>query len=751
VICWEREWEAIGQEKGENLGVEVDAENLAYVIYTSGSTGKPKGVGIAHRGLSNLVNWHIQRYGLGGEDRMTQSASPGFDAAVWEIWPVLGVGAGIYIMPDKVRLETTELAEWLQRREITIAFLATPLAEAALNLPWPEAMRLRTLLTGGDRLHAVGEDRYGFEVVNHYGPTESTVVASAGKVDCGKAEVPSIGRPIANTQVYVLEEGGEPVPVGVGGELYIGGAGLARGYLKRPELTAEKFVPNRFSGRGGERLYRTGDLVKWRSDGELEFQGRMDHQVKLRGYRIELGEIESALESHEGVEQAVVVMREDQPGMRRLVAYVLRKEGATELNTAELHEHLLSRLPEYMLPTQWMELESFPLNSNGKIDRRKLPQPEAKECSAAPRDIVELELVKIWQEVLKTENVGIRDTFFHLGGHSLLAIQLQFLINQRLNKRVPLAALFERPTIEQLAGLLSDHMPFAESRIVRLKENGSSKAMFFVHGAGGNAFSFIELARHLPAQQPFFAFQDLGLDDSAAGADSIEVIGEQYLKAMRAEQPVGPYLLGGWSMGGVVAFEMARQLRQQHEEVALLALVDSYLPGSRELSAHSDERHIFRSFIAMLGISEKDFSLPDDIDEALEQRLPRLLELGKTAGLLAQSIDPAAIWRLFAVYHRHVRALEKYKPQRTDLMVHLWKGSEHPESSTPEKETDTPSILTEARIPEPELEWRRYVGKIQLSILPGNHFSLLREPHAKVLAHELAAACSGHPELKAIA
>ncbi|HLK55511.1 MAG TPA: amino acid adenylation domain-containing protein [Chthonomonadaceae bacterium] len=431
----------------------VLADNLAYVIYTSGSTGRPKGVEVSHSNLLNLVHWHVRTYNLGTADRTTQVARSAFDASVWEIWPSLAVGASLYIANEETTLSSQELLGWLAQHEATVCFLPTPLAEMVLADPGCVDLHLRALLTGGDRLHPIAQPTLPFELINHYGPTESTVVATAGRVALNETEgAPSIGRPISNTQVYLLDAGMSPVAVGVSGELYIGGESLARGYLNRPELTAERFVPNPFSSVPGARLYRTGDLCRYLRDGNIEFVGRADDQVKIRGFRIELGEIESVLSQHPAIREAAVLAREDTPGGKRLVAYVVSRDGTASVGV--LRAHLADKLPGYMVPSMFVYLEALPLSPNGKIDRKALPAPEAQdveEAYVAPRTPHEEGLAEIWSEILHLERVGIHDSFFDLGGHSLLATQVILRIRTTFEVELPLRALFETPTVAGLA------------------------------------------------------------------------------------------------------------------------------------------------------------------------------------------------------------------------------------------------------------------------------------------------------------
>ena len=458
VVCLDRDWGAIAGESDEDLTSGAHGENVAYAIYTSGSTGRPKGVLVGHGGLVNLALWHCRVYGVGPGERGTQVASPGFDASVWEVWPYLVSGASLHIPGDETRSNPSHLLSWLMKEGITHTFLPTPLAEAVLKEPGVEGLGLRYLLTGGDKLHRVETGGLPFRLVNHYGPTESTVVATCVAVERGGETDPPIGRPIWNTRVYVLDEGMGAVPIGVAGELFIGGGGLARGYLNRPELTAEKFVPDPFSDSGGERLYRTGDLVRWLGDGTIEFLGRTDHQVKVRGFRIELGEVESVLARHPGVKDVVALMREDAPGDKRLVAYVVAAEGGKS-EAAELRSLLKESLPEYMVPSAFVFIDSLPLTANGKVDRGSLPAPEGRanpdQVLVPPRNDLERTIVAIWKDVLHLDDVGVHDNFFDLGGHSLTLLRVHAKLSET-NADVKVVELFQYPTVSALAAHLSE-------------------------------------------------------------------------------------------------------------------------------------------------------------------------------------------------------------------------------------------------------------------------------------------------------
>ncbi|HYO16010.1 MAG TPA: amino acid adenylation domain-containing protein, partial [Thermoanaerobaculia bacterium] len=444
-----------GDRPGET-GDPDDPDRLAYVIYTSGSTGRPKGVEIPHRGLSNLIAWHRRIYGVTPEDRATLLAGPAFDASVWELWPYLAAGASVRVPDAETRSDPARLLAWMAAEGITLAFLPTPLAEALVEIAErgvPPGLKLRALLTGGDRLRRAPGRDLPFLLVNHYGPTEVSVVTTAGVVPAGRSRTlsgaPPIGHPIAGVRVHLLDSSLRRVPQGVPGELCIGGAGLARGYRGRPELTAEKLIPDSQGAAPGTRLYRTGDLARWLPDGGLEFLGRLDHQVKVRGFRIELGEVEAVLGEHAGVREAVVVAR-GEGEERGLVAYVVAEDAV------DLRSWLGERLPAYMVPAAFVSLSALPLTPNGKVDLRARPEPEWGEGAgdkgnAAPPTPLEELLAGIWSAVLGVGEVGTRDNFFKLGGHSLLATRVLSRVRDSVGAEVPLAALFEAPTVAGLA------------------------------------------------------------------------------------------------------------------------------------------------------------------------------------------------------------------------------------------------------------------------------------------------------------
>jgi amino acid adenylation domain-containing protein len=440
-----------GEGRPERRG---DPENLFYLIYTSGSTGRPKGVAARRSAFMNLLAWHRRTLPITPEDRCTLAAGPAFDGSIWELWALLTSGAAIHLPDEEVRLSPPRLVAWLASERITVSFLPTPLGEAALAEPAVAETALRRLCVGGDRLHRIARRDLPFTVINLYGPSEATVVTTCGPAaERERDRDPSVGRPIDNARIYVLDAVLQPLPVGVPGELWVGGEILARGYLGRPDLTAAAYLPDPFSRGPGARMYRTGDLARWRPEGEAEVLGRLDDQVKVRGFRIELGEIEAVLLDHPAVAQAVVLARDGEGG-RRLVAYMVPGAAVVE---ADLRAYLRRRLPEYMIPA-FVVIPALPLMPGGKVDRQTLGRiaiaPPAAREQTAPRSEIESTLAGLWAEVLGCDRVGIDESFFDLGGHSLLLARVQTLLAERLGREVPLLKLIEYPTVKALSAWL---------------------------------------------------------------------------------------------------------------------------------------------------------------------------------------------------------------------------------------------------------------------------------------------------------
>jgi surfactin family lipopeptide synthetase A len=584
VVCLDADVTELMQQSDANPIPMAASDNLAYVIYTSGSTGRPKGVQILHRAVVNFLMSMCQQPGLTAEDTLLAVTTLSFDIAALELFLPLIVGACLILADHDLAADGAALAERLTRSRVTV-MQATPVTwRILLAAGWRGNQQLK-ILCGGEALPLDLAQQLlpkAASLWNMYGPTETTIWSSVCKIEPGGKSV-SIGHPIANTQMYLLDADSQLVPVGVPGELYIGGDGLARGYLNRPELTAERFIPDPFSNKPGARLYKTGDLARYRSDGTIELIGRLDYQVKIRGFRIELGEIEEVLRRYPEVQEAVVVARGDTPAEKHLVAYIVTAHGEAP-SMKNLRSFLQEKLPGYMLPSAIVLLDALPLTPNGKVDRRALPAPEpdrrtAGETLVSPTLTVHYQLISIWEELLNTRPIGIRDNFFYLGGHSLLAARLVASIEQVFGKKLPLATLFAGPTIEQLVGALQqqeDIGPHSRSPLVAVQPGGSRRPFFFLHGGyKGGAFYCFPLARDLGADQAFYVLEPYRFD-GLANPPTLEAMAAAHITAMRTAQPKGPYLLGGFCNGGLVAYEMARQLHAEGETVDLLVLMNPH-------------------------------------------------------------------------------------------------------------------------------------------------------------------------------
>jgi aspartate racemase len=575
----------IAQESKQNLKTDIGPDALAYVMYTSGSEGRPKGVEVRHRGILRLL-FGVDYVALDSGQSILQMAPISFDASTFELWGALLHGARCVLFPDRV--PTTEaLGRALRKHTISTLWLTASLYNMVIDEA-PEILSdVRQLLIGGEALsvkHVLrGLDLLkSTKIINGYGPTESTTFTCCYRIPRPLSESTlsiAIGRPIGNTEVYLLDRNLQPVPVGIPGELYIGGDGLARGYLNRPELTAEKFIPDPFGNELGARLYKTGDLGRYLAEGNIEFLGRIDDQVKIRGFRIELGEIESKLAQHPGVRDAVVAVYEETPDDKRLVAYYVPEQQTTS-SAGELRSFLMTKLPGYMMPSDFIILDALPLTSNGKVDRRSLPAPgrggyERAKVFVAPRDEVESRLAKIWETLLNVESVGVQDNFFELGGHSILAARLMAQVEKEFNRPIRLAALFAGPTIEELADHLrhkGEALPW--NWLLPLQPVGSKPPVFLLHGSG-------ELWRQLDRDHPVYGGRSHGLDGWRAPS-SVGEMARDYVVEIRMVQPEGPYCIGGFSFGGLLAFEVAQQLKRQGQEVSLLILLDPTTPSNSQ-------------------------------------------------------------------------------------------------------------------------------------------------------------------------
>jgi len=434
----------------------IDSQSLAYIIYTSGTTGVPKGVEITHASLDHLIRWHRRAFNATQQDRVSHLAGLGFDAAVWEIWPNLCAGADLCLASETIRTSPELLQNWLIREQITIAFVPTVLASRLIQMKWSTTVSLRLLLTGGDALLQAPALQLPFEVINNYGPTECTVVATSTVIKAGAPGIPPIGHPIAGAKVYLLDESGQQVQRGCEGEIYIGGDGVGRGYRNLPAMTREYFVPDPFAGSPAARMYRSGDRGVQREDGEIEFRGRQDRQAKIRGFRVELDEIGSVLSRHHAIDFATALVKPSEGGENQLLAYVLLKDDQAAVGSIELQEYLLRSLPDYMIPSAFIRLLSLPVTSSGKIDLKKLSEAQDLQAlervvSALPSTQTEEALLAMVRDLLGKENVGIDDNFFLAGGHSLLGMQLVMRLRQTFDVDLTLPQLFKAPTVRRLA------------------------------------------------------------------------------------------------------------------------------------------------------------------------------------------------------------------------------------------------------------------------------------------------------------
>jgi aspartate racemase len=733
-----------GDEPGcDGLGAGLGPENLAYVSYTSGSTGRPKGVCIPHRGVVRLVkNSDFAQFSR--DDVFLQFAPVAFDASILEIWgPLLNGGRLVISPPGPTSL--AELGALIEKRGITTLWLTAGLFHQMVDEQIDRLRNVRQLLAGGDVLsvaHVVRalEQLPRTQLINGYGPTENTTFTCCARLTAppppGRS-VP-IGRPIANTQVFILDRELQPVPMGVPGELFTGGDGLARGYLNRPDLTQEKFIVHPFSQEPGARLYRTGDLARWLSDGSVEFLGRIDRQVKIRGFRVEPGEIEAMLATHPAVKKCAVIVREDASGAKCLAAYIVAKQlPAPAADT--WRSFLEERLPEYLVPSYFVGVDVLPLTPNGKVDVAALPafdgrRPELPANYVAPRDAVETRLAEIWSAVLGVGQIGVYDRFFDLGGHSLLAVRMAAQVEQQFGKKIPVAAIFQHRTIEQLAKLLREngqrYTPV--SSIVEIQGHGSQPPVYFVHGVGGGMFwGYSNLAKHLGTDQPIYAFKSRGLEGLPEWP-TIEEIAANYLADLRTHQPNGPYLLGGYCFGGVVAFEMARQLTTIGEHVDLLALINCSPPNTEYDRPRRNVRWRFkflRNLFYWIGCFLFSWTMKERVE--FVRWKSRVLRK-KATGTIAQDATEMAVADLDELlnladysqqqrelWQSHIRALMAYRPKPYDGHVTLFRTRGH-------------ALFTSF---DEHYGWGELVrGGITMEIMPGGHGNVLDEPHVRAVA-----------------
>ena len=749
ILCVDTEAKSIEKESGARVVSGTKAENLAYVSYTSGSTGRPKGVCVPHRGVVRLVkNTDFARFDT--DEVFLQFAPIAFDASTLEIWGALLNGARLVIFPPGPT-SLADLGEVIEQSGVTTLWLTAGLFHQMIEEQRDRLQNVRQLLAGGDILsvsHVIRalEQLPRTQLINGYGPTENTTFTCCHRITAppltGRS-VP-IGRPVANTQVYILDKELQPVPMGVPGELFTGGDGLARGYLNRDELTAEKFVAHPFSRDAGARLYRTGDLARWMPDGGIEFLGRMDRQVKIRGFRVEPAEVESILATHPAVKECAVVVRDDAAGGKCLVAYIVPKHAPAPAADA-WRAFLEEKIPDFLMPSAFVALDSMPLTPNGKIDLAALPvtdgsRPDLQHKYVAPRDDVEKRLIEIWETVLGVHPIGVHDRFFDLGGHSLLAVRMVAQLEKKFGKKLPVAAIFQHRTVEQLARLVraNEARYSPVTSLVEIQGHGTRPPMYLVHGVGGGMFwGYSNLARHLGSEQPLYAFKSRGLDGLPEW-QTIEEMAANYLADLRAHQPRGPYRLGGYCFGGVVAYEMARQLQTQGEDVSLLALMNCSPPNTDY--ERTDQRHSLhwqvkfaRNLAYWLGCFLFSWTWRERTEfvrwklkllrkkarglsfQAAKEQLA-MTDVDEMVNLADYSDKQRQVWQT------HVRALTRYQPRTFAGRLTLFRTRGH-------------ALLCSF---DDHYGWGQLAsGGVTMKIMPGGHGNILDEPYVRTVAQSL--------------
>jgi len=728
------------------------AGNLAYVIYTSGSTGRPKGVAVEHRQLLNYVWGVCERLAFEPGWNFATVSTIAADLGNTVVFPSWFTGGCLHVISRDRSTDPTALADYFERHRIDCLKITPAHLAALLTGPHPHKLIPRSrLILGGEasRCDWVEDLRRvapGCMIFNHYGPTETTVGVLTYRVDgvpnTSSGTLP-LGRPLPNSQVYILDGQKELVPVGVPGELYISGDGVARGYWNQPDLTAERFVAHRFRNEAGARMYRTGDRALHLADGNIEFLGRMDDQVKIRGFRIELGEIESVLKDYEVVREAVVMARDNGSGEKRLVAYII-PEGGQIPSAGALRQHLSRKLPDYMVPTAFVMLEKFTLTPNGKVDRRALPlpeqtRPELEPTYVAPRTPVEKTLAEMWAEVLGVERVGVNDNFFDMGGHSLLAVRLFIRIRKWTGLDLPLATLLRTPTVRALAELLDPgrattsvsgkSVPGVSTEdqqwrsLVPIQPKGNRPPVFFIHAGGGNVLNYLGLLQYLETDQPVYGLQARGVDGVLPPHSSMYEMASHYIAEIRSVQSSGPYFLGGASFGGTVAFEVAQQLMLEGEKVALLALFDTIGPGSR---GYRYWRTLMRVSRTQFDVLAQQNPLPLYILKRIHRYLTNRVGTLRI-GFFRLTKRPVPLeLREWYLLRGHNKAINSYMPQPYLGHLTLFRGP----------------AGDEWPYNEPELGWKDIArGRLKIIINPASHLDFMDTPELGVqFANELRAA-----------
>lgn len=738
ILSLDQGWQDdFGKQSETCLESTVEPHHLAYVIYTSGSTGQPKGVQVEHRQADRLFTATRHWFEFDEQDVWTLFHSCAFDFSVWELFGALLHGGRLVVVPKEAVHSMDEFHQLLIDERVTV-LNQTPSAfwqllrvdESRNSSRLGESLRLIVMAGEPLEVQRLGPwvDRYGDrrpQLINMYGITETTVHSTYRMItaeDVRRTWSP-IGVPIPDLDIHLLDEEGDPVEVGEVGEIYVEGEGVARGYLRRAELDAQRFLESPF--HPGRRMYRSGDLARRLADGDMDFVGRADNQVKIRGFRIELGEIESHLNSHPAVAQSAVIAQDVEERGKRLLGYVSLESGQS-VSTRELRDFLKTKLPAYKLPAGFAEVDAFPLTNNGKLNRRALPpwhqctslSGPLDSASVLPRTSMENQIGRLWERVLGCEEISVTADFFEQGGDSLSLMNLSGELESAFGRPFPVNVLVQTPTIEAHARLMdAEPEQFAWSPLVTLKSSGSKPPFFCVHPGGGNALCYRSVAQSFDQDRPFVAIQAYGVDGGEQ-LPTVEAMARAYIDAMRERQPTGPYFLGGWSFGGLVAYEMARLLSEEGAEVGALAILDAGLIYSlavvRTLFLHDD--------VPLFHMSSLD----------LETLLPHFREPSMHAQLVPPGADDQLVANILRVFVGNCNAVSSFRPQSYSGRVSLFTASE-------------PLVSIRVRR-HPLREWSELcAGGVDQVMVPGNHLTMINPPHAETLARELSQVCDAWP------
>ncbi|MBD2528165.1 amino acid adenylation domain-containing protein [Nostoc flagelliforme FACHB-838] len=762
VICLDSDWEVVALHTTENLGCYTTEQTLACVMYVSGSNGKPNGIAITHRNLVTHSLAISDTWELTQSDRLLLIFSISCDTFIESLFPCWIAGATAILQSQKLQNSTAHFFPFIAQQQITIVNLPTSFWYKLVNelsvYPQTLPVSLRLVMVGGEKVsrnaYLTWVEKFGKQVrwLNAYGSLETTLTATvydpetATEASNTRSEIP-IGRAIANTKIYILDQRSQPVPIGIPGEIYISGIGVAQGYFNRPDLTSEKFIPNPFSSESGSYLYKSGDLGRYLSDGNIEFLGRLDNQAKIRGFRIKLAEIETILGQYPGVQKTVVIAKEDVPGDKCLVAYLVPKQGET-FGSEQLLSFLQPKLPEYLLPSAFVIVDSLPLNANGQVDRKALPalnpsNSKIEKTFVRAENPLQLQLTEIWENVLGVHPIGITDNFFDLGGHSLLAVRLFSQIENIVGKNLALSILLQAPTIEQLAYIVERErcskpgiavMPTADAKsetsiywssLVAIQANGSRPPFFCVHGLGGEVIRFRELALHLGSDQPFYGLQPQGLDGKQLPYTRIENMAAHYIQQIQTIQPHEPYLIGGYSSGGIIAYEMARQLVKQGKKVDLLVLFDTYgLRNIESVPLQKPKLYHWKSLLAIASnyVIKQVQGNTERVKYQIKEILWRLVFYFHLT--FARPLPYSN--RKFMVEEATRQALRKYVLQVYSGQVTVFRTED--------------GLVVGQREADSKMGWGKLaLGGVDIYDISGIHNSIFKEPHVRSVSEKMKA------------